>query len=319
MDVASARSDTGSRMIMRERRTPTPVGLHSGELNVIDGVLVLRLPLSEAEVYRGRSTLSRLHLQSNNWLVEDAMRRLSTVTYDTELARLAKSPVLPVHQEVRTFMEIGDRRRAEKLAEVPEIPVTASWSLQASTSVVFDELRNNFRPGPTRHPSRHLSRTPDHVEADTCLHTTYSSLCAIEELGRVSVLNSSLLLHMLDEAESTSSVAENYNWSELLIRLRGAARRLASCAVDVQQTATYHRRWSLLQGAEVTDAKPLLQAPSGMGVLSILDVPERPAEQTPATEQRSAMATEAVPAVSSEEDEQDGRNDHSFYEDSASI
>ena len=126
----------------------------------------------------------------------------------------------------------------------------------------------------------------------------------MEKLGRVSVLNSSLLIHMLDEAESTSSVAENYNWSEVFIRLRGAARRLATCAVDVQQTATYHRRWSLLQGAEVTDAKPLLQAPSGTGVLSILDVPEKEAatEQAPATERHSAMATEAVPAVSSEEE-----------------
>ena len=76
MDVASCvsgskagRSETGLRMIMREHRTPTLVGLHSGELHVIDGVLVLRLPLSEAEAYRGRSSLSRLHLQSNNWLV----------------------------------------------------------------------------------------------------------------------------------------------------------------------------------------------------------------------------------------------------------
>ena len=96
------------------------------------------------------------------------MRRLSTVTYDAaELAKVAKVSVLPVHQEVRTFMEIGDRRRVEELAEVPEITVTATWSLQASPSFVFDELRNDFRPGPTRHPSRHLSGTPDHVEADT--------------------------------------------------------------------------------------------------------------------------------------------------------
>ena len=106
-------------MVMRERRFPTSVGLHYSELHVIDGVLVLRLPLSEAEVYRGHSKLSRLHLHSINWLVEDALRRLSAVTYDAELARLAKASVLPVHQEVRTFMEIGDRRRAEKLAEVP--------------------------------------------------------------------------------------------------------------------------------------------------------------------------------------------------------
>ena len=317
MDVASyasgskaARSETGSRMLARERRTPTPVGLHSGELNVIDGVLVLRLPLSDAGVYRGRSTLSRLHLQSNNWLVEDALRRLSTVTYDAELARLAKASVLPVHQEVRTFMEIGDRRRMEELEEVPEIPVTATWPLQANTSFVFDELRNDFRPGPTRHPSRHLEGTPDHVETDTCLPTAYSSLCAMEELGRVSVLNSSLLLHMLDEAESTSSVTESYNWSELFIRLRGAARRLATCAVDVQQTATYHRRWSLLQGAEVVDAKPLLQAPSGMGVLSILNVPlkEDATERATAAERSSAKTSARAPAVSSEEDDQDGRN-----------
>ena len=208
-------------------------------------------------------------------------------------------------------MEIGDRRRAEELAEVPEIPVTATGSLQASTSFVFDELRNDFRPGPTRHPSRHLSGPPDHVEVDTCLPTVYSSLCAMEELGRVSVLNSSLLMHMLDEAESTSSTAENYNWSELFIRLRGAARRLATCAVDVQQTATYHRRWSLLQGAEVAEAKPLLQEPSGSGVMSILDVPKKDdvTERATATEGRSAMATAALPAASSEENEQDGRNE----------
>ena len=38
--------------------------------------------------------------------------------------------------------------------------------------------------------------------------------------------------------------------SDAFMRLRGAARRMVATAVDVQQIAVYHRRWSLLQGAE---------------------------------------------------------------------
>ena len=100
-------------------------------------------------------------------------------------------------------------------------------------SFVFNEPRSDFRAGPTRHPLRHLCGTPGRVEADTVLPASYSALFAMEELGRVSVMNFSLLLHIIDKEESTSSQTASYDWPEFFVRLRGAARRLTGCAVDV--------------------------------------------------------------------------------------
>ena len=93
----------------------------------------------------------------------------------------------------------------------------------------------------------------------------------MEELGRANMLNASLLLHVLDDAEMTSSSSE-VDLPTLFERLRDAARRLAGGAVDIHQTATYHRRWSLLQGAEPAVVRPLLGTGMGTGVKWILDV-----------------------------------------------
>ena len=47
--------------------------------------------------------------------------------------------------------------------------------------------------------------------------------------------------------------------------------------MDLQQTATYHRRWSLLQDGERADVIKLLSSPTGVGVTTILDI-KKPAE-----------------------------------------
>ena len=122
-------------------------------------------------------------------------------------------------------------------------------------------------------------------------------------------MNATLLLHIIDEAESTSSQNASYNWPELFVRLRGAARRLTGCAVDVTQTATYHRRWSLLQGGADDDVKPLLQAEMSAGTTAILNVPLLSLAKEEKKEQSGGhgggSSTPLVPA-SSEDENDDG-------------
>ena len=144
------------------------------------------------------------------------------------------------------------------------------------------------------------------MESSTFLPTTHAALCGTEELGRASVLNASLLMHLVDDSEAqvlelvnsnlravtqaTGDVSANQPteavrdeameaarklWAaatEAFVRLRGAARRMAATAVDVQQIAVYHRRWSLLQGAEQDVVMRLLTDNTGLDVHNILDV-----------------------------------------------
>ena len=91
-----ARSTSGGRRAGARRRTPTPVNLSEGALVVIDNQLVLRLPISDSEVYRGRMTVHRLNLQPNDKLVDDALHRLRGISYDPILADNASMGVVPL-------------------------------------------------------------------------------------------------------------------------------------------------------------------------------------------------------------------------------
>ena len=311
MSVGSkaARSDSGSRRVVVERRTPTPVGIPSGELHKIDGMLVLRLPVSDAAGYRGKGFAPRLRLQSDNWLIDEMLRRLARVAYDEVLSQHASAGVLPVHQEIRTLMVNGDRRRREELDKLHDLPATATWALQTNTSYTFDEPRSDFSAAPTQLPVHHVASTVDRIDGETCLPTTYAAMTAMEELGRVNVMNSTLLMHIIDEGESAAAAEEDFNVTEFLVRVRGAARRLAGNAVDSFQTATYHRRWALLQGADPVDAKKLLQSDTGMGVASILDVPPPPPPPVEDEEGRGEDAEMYVPHPSTDEEAEEGTSD----------
>ena len=110
--IKHARSESGGRSGMQPRRTPTPVGLSEGELHVIDNQLVLRLPVSDAEVYRGKMVTPRLSLQASNTLPDDTLNRLAYNTYDSLLADTAADGVIPIHAEMQHMLETGEIGRA---------------------------------------------------------------------------------------------------------------------------------------------------------------------------------------------------------------
>ena len=295
-----------SGLVSPNRRTPTPVRLFQSELNVIDDALVMRTPVSDAELYRGSKLPPRLQLSANSDLVDETIARLQTSVHDPAAAALAAQGVMPVHSEVERLMSKGDYRRRQEMERYDDVPPTASWGLLTPSAYSFDEPSSRFRVAPTRLPQRHLAGTADLVESSTFLPTTHAALCGSEELGRAAVLNASLLMHVIDDSETQVMELVNHNlravtqvtddvtatqqtakvreeakeaarkvWaatSDAFMRLRGAARRMAATAVDVQQIAVYHRRWSLLQGAEQDAMMRLLMDNSGLDVNNILDV-----------------------------------------------
>ena len=227
--------------------------------------------MSSADEYRGRVAVPRLQLQSDDDIPEAVLRRLSTSKYNDQLAKLADAGIVAVHEEVQRVMRRGDSRRQSVLLRTLDIPSTANWRLQTSSAFCFDEPSSAFKPTPTCLPEVHVKSTPDKVEDNTPLPTTHAALCAMEELGRVGVLNVSLLMHTIDEARAslrdiTPEVAD------FIERLTGAARRVVNGVVDVQQMATYHRRWSLVQGAAPEVKLRLLEGPTDVSVSDILDV-----------------------------------------------
>ena len=264
-------------------RTPTPVNLTKSELNVVEGTLMMRVPVSDSETYWNRTSAPRLQLQSNSELVEEMLDRMSTSATDPAVAALAKSGKMAVHSAVKRAMTRGDVRRQEELEQAVGIPSTASWMLKTSSAYCFDEPLNKFRVAPTQFPVRHAAGTPDRVDHDSFLPTTHRALCSMEELGRVGILNASLFMHVINDAERSATTATP-EVTAAFSRIRAAARRLTDNMVDVQQTAVYHRRWSLLQGAEEEVKLRLLKDDSGYDRNVILDVrkPEKPIEETSA-------------------------------------
>ena len=214
-----ARSTSGGRRTDTRRRTPTPVNLLEGELAVIDNQLVLRLPISDSEVYRGRMTVPRLNLQPNDKLVDDALHRLRGISYDPIVAENASMGVMPLHADMLRMLQVGERRLQQAVATAEEVPSTATWRLQSCTAYAFDEPKSAFRATPTRQPPRHVAGTPDRVESNTNLPTTHAALCATEELGRVNLENAALLLHILDEAEAMSNSPAGINVTDLFVRM----------------------------------------------------------------------------------------------------
>ena len=95
------------------------------------------------------------------------------------------------------------------------------------------------------------------------------------------------------------------NFSFIFAELRGDS----VCAVDVTQTATYHRRWSLLQGGADEDVRPILQAKMTDGTSVILYVPllilAKEEKKDQSGGQGGGDSTSLVPA-SSEEEGDDG-------------
>ena len=167
--------------------------------------------------------------------MEDTLARLQCSAYDTALAALARTGVMPVHGDVENMMVRGETRRNQELERYEDIPVTATWGLMTPLTYGFNDPNSRFRVAPTRLPQRHLSGTPDVVEGTTFLPTTHMALCGIEELGRAGVLNASLLLHMIDEAESTVMATAQAN-ETLTTKIangcrenRGASRTRSVC------------------------------------------------------------------------------------------
>ena len=205
-DVASEMSVKSkvmrSGLVSPNRRTPTPVRLLQSELNLVDDALVMRTPVSDAELYRGTKLPPRLQLSASSDLVEETVARLQATLQEPAAAALASEGIMLVHGEVERLMNKGDYRRRQELDRYDDVPTTATWGLLTPSAYSFDEPGSRFRVAPTRLPQRPVAGTPDLVESSTFLPTTHAALCGTEELGRASVLNASLLMHLVDDSEA---------------------------------------------------------------------------------------------------------------------
>ena len=118
----------------RLRRVPTPTRVEESELTLIDSQLLLRIPASSSEVYRGRTSVSRLQLTSDDATVNRVLSRLKTSTHNTAVAKSAGTGLLTVHEEIQCIMQLADERRFNELSARADAPPTAGWRLHTSSA-----------------------------------------------------------------------------------------------------------------------------------------------------------------------------------------
>ena len=142
----AAKFASGERGTVRSRRTPTPVGLAESELHIIDDRLVLRIPISDSEVYRSRAVTPRLQLLADNHLPKTLISRWKESVDQRPPPAWVASGLIAVHSDVNDMVDEGDCRRAEELEWVAEVPGTSTWALQTSSSFSFDSPGASFVP-----------------------------------------------------------------------------------------------------------------------------------------------------------------------------
>ena len=104
---------------------------------------MLRIPISKAEGYRGRTMTSRLQLQSDDQVTDDLIRYLAAFTHDSTAQKLAKSGIIAVYSVVQGLMKTGDTRSSNELVQATELPPTAKWRLQTPSSYCFENPSAN--------------------------------------------------------------------------------------------------------------------------------------------------------------------------------
>ena len=82
------------------------------ELNFIDDRLVLRIPISDSEVYRSRAVTPRLQLLADNHLPKALMLRWKEGAAQRPPPEWVATGLIAVHSVVKDMMDEGDCRRA---------------------------------------------------------------------------------------------------------------------------------------------------------------------------------------------------------------
>ena len=219
---------------------------------------------------------------------------LSTTVAGTEL------PVTSLHQTLDECLRTSERAIQRKMAHaVVELPAhLGDGVFKFRVTAAHTNCNNPLQARPTPVPRTHLPGTPDYLESESRLHTTYGALTTQEHTSRIVLNDLSLLLHLVDQQQRLIDTLEAHTnmsdeVSDVISNSRHlttkAKRRVSESASRMAMMAQFNRRWSMVDGAARDERRVVLGKPY-LGDISVLGDPSS-AQGTPKHEASSRSST----------------------------
>jgi hypothetical protein len=213
----------------------------------------------------------------------------NNVTYENVLNRRARwsdepgvrvQTMLPCPEKIKSAMTASDANRAEWFDENSDaLPSSLPNRLEAVTATEYERRGNPIRAQALPLPRARIPGTVDRLKPESFLPTSYAALANVEEACRLLLNQQSTASHAITTLEA---VVKNINdharqhkgtgftpeqqkkLAELFDAIsdtRHAIEDASTTTAELTQMATYHRRWSLVQGAPETLQREALAAP----------------------------------------------------------
>ena len=203
------------------------------------------------------------------WWADDAVpRRVLGVFKQRPEAVVEEPNVLPLHNSVHRAVDASERARRSHFDQRRDaIPSSVAWETPASQSRMYGARSHRIaaRPPPL-HPI-HLHGTPNTIMPQSIMPVTYEALLFQEEMSRVTVHDTSVQCHAVDNARAALDEAiGELGAPDVLLRLQDrmddlarTSERCVTNSVESMLAAAYHRRYAVLYGGDPVTIKRLMQ------------------------------------------------------------
>ena len=283
----------------------TPLMRKDGNQNVSMGIppmrqdpKVCRVKISQCEKYSGGTPTTGLVARFDEEFFALIESTLAVPLTESEGGTEIATSILQqtVDEQLQEAEQAVQKKVQRSMLGVPAHLGDGVFKLSTSAAHINENNSYMSRPAPV--PRTHLANTPDFLEADSRLHTTYGALTTQEQASRVVVNDVSLLFHLIEQQQRIVDVMEAHlelppeltdvvsNVRQLICK---AKRRTAASSVKTAIMAQYNRRWSLVDGATRTEKRVVLGKPY-RGDVSVLGDPAS-RQNTPQRESQSNTPT----------------------------
>ena len=188
-----------------------------------------RVKTSTSESYSGGTPTTGLMPSSDSEmfaLIESTLAMpLSALEDGSEIAPST------LHPTIDECLQAAERAVQRKLSRATvELPVhlgVGVFKFQVTTAHLHEG--NTYASKPTPVPKSHIPGTPDYLESESKLHTTYGAVTTQEHASRVAVNDLSLLLHLVEHQQRIIDTLEaNTNMSDDVTDVISNSRCLTS-------------------------------------------------------------------------------------------